>query len=120
MKLKRLLGILIALGVATSASASLRFYETNFLPEKETHQFVVRLDANTRYMLNATSCSGGADYDLEVLNPEGATIAKSSSNDENFDYVRFDSGAHGHYTLKITAYKGENWYTLVLINPYTN
>lgn len=118
--MKRFLALVLALGISTSASASLRFFETDYLPEKQTHQYVVRLDANTRYMLNATSCSGSADYDLEVLDPDGTSIAKSTSTDENFDFVRFDSGASGNYTLKILSYKGSNWYSLILINPYTN
>lgn len=118
--MKRLFALILAIGISTSASASLRFFETDYLPESESHQYIVRLDAKTRYMLNATSCSGGADYDLEVIDPDGKSLGKSTSTDMNFDFLRFDSGAAGNYTLKILSYKGSNWYSLMLINPYTN
>ncbi|MEK8022300.1 MAG: hypothetical protein AAB229_00665 [Candidatus Hydrogenedentota bacterium] len=118
--MKRLLALVLAFGISTAASASLRFFETDYLPESKTHQYTVRLDGSTRYMLTSTSCSGGADYDLEVIDPDGKSVVKSTSTSEDFDFVRFDSGETGNYTLKITAYKGNNWYTLTLISPYKN
>lgn len=122
MKKYLVLGLVAALSVVAfvdSASAALRFFETDRLEEGAHHQYQIRMKKGETYMVVSASSQGTVDFDLTVLDPGDNEIIASDSTDKNTDWVRFTPSKDGWHTVKIKAYSGSGWYELIVLNVDT-
>ncbi|MHC5012330.1 MAG: hypothetical protein ACYTG6_15530 [Planctomycetota bacterium] len=102
--------------VASPASASLRYFDTDRLDEGSSHTIQLRFQKDAHYMVVAIASKGGIDFDITVIDPNGNKVIQSDATNEDIDWVRFRAPYEGDYRVRITAYKGTGWYELTVFN----